>query len=78
MTEPDENPTTMDETIALENELEKEPRVRTGLSFDNKPADELLGASRHDGRLMPQHVGGEQQPRGAVRAGGAAHHAPLE
>ncbi len=42
MTEPDEKPITMDETITLENEVEKEPRVVTGLAFDKKPVDELL------------------------------------
>jgi small subunit ribosomal protein S1 len=42
MTEPDENPITMDETVALENEVEKEPRPAAGLAFDRKPVDELL------------------------------------
>ncbi|MGH7542621.1 MAG: hypothetical protein ACREK7_01665, partial [Gemmatimonadota bacterium] len=42
MTEPDEKPITMDETITLEDEVEKEPRVVTGLAFHNKPVDELL------------------------------------
>jgi small subunit ribosomal protein S1 len=42
MTEPDENPITMDETVALENEVEKKPRPAAGLAFDRKPVDELL------------------------------------
>ncbi|MGH7587896.1 MAG: 30S ribosomal protein S1 [Gemmatimonadota bacterium] len=45
MTEPDENPITMDESVALENELENEvqkrPRAATGLDF-RKPVDERL------------------------------------
>ena len=45
MTEPDENPTTMDESVALENEpeneVQKRPRAASGLDF-RKPVDELL------------------------------------
>jgi small subunit ribosomal protein S1 len=42
MTEPDENPITMDESVALENEVERRPRAATGLAFGRKPVDELL------------------------------------
>ena len=41
MTDPDENPITMDETVALESEVQKRPRAATGLDF-RKPVDELL------------------------------------
>ena len=42
MTDPNENRITMDETIVLENEVEKKPRAAAGLSLDRKPVDELL------------------------------------
>jgi len=42
MTDPNENRITMDETIVLENEVEKKPRTAAGLSLDRKPVDELL------------------------------------
>ncbi|HKY60425.1 MAG TPA: 30S ribosomal protein S1 [Gemmatimonadota bacterium] len=41
MTDPDENPITMDESVALESEVEKKPRAG-GSAFDRKPVDELL------------------------------------
>jgi small subunit ribosomal protein S1 len=42
MTDPDENRITMDETIVLDNEVEKKPRAAAGLALDRKPVDELL------------------------------------